>query len=95
MLFITWCYFGSLILHLILAKIFKVDADNFLITSTAFVFSPPFVPLVANALKNKDVIVTGITGGIIGYIIGNYLGVALGIFPERILRCNFDCNKIY
>lgn len=79
-LFITWCYFGSLILHIILAKIFKIDADNFLITSAAFIFSPPFVPLVANALKNKDVIVTGITGGIIGYIVGNYLGVALAYF---------------
>ncbi len=79
-LFISWCYFGSLILHLILARIFRVDADNFLITATAFIFSPPFVPLVANALKNKDVIVTGITGGIIGYVLGNYFGVALAYF---------------
>jgi uncharacterized membrane protein len=79
-MFITWCYFGSLILHIILAKIFRIDADNFLITSAAFIFSPPFVPMVANALKNKDVIVTGITGGIIGYIVGNYLGVALAYF---------------
>jgi uncharacterized membrane protein len=79
-LFITWCYFGSLILHIILAKIFRIDADNFLITSAAFIFSPPFVPLVANALKNKDVIVTGITGGIIGYIVGNYFGIALAYF---------------
>jgi uncharacterized membrane protein len=79
-LFITWCYFGSLILHIILAKIFRIDADNFLITSAAFIFSPPFVPMVANALKNKDVIVTGITGGIIGYILGNYFGVALAYF---------------
>jgi uncharacterized membrane protein len=79
-LFITWCYFGSMILHLILAKIFHVDADNFLITATAFVFSPPFVPLVANALKNKDVIVTGITGGVIGYLLGNYFGTTLAYF---------------
>ena len=79
-LFITWAYFGSLFLHMFLSKIFKVDADNFLITTTAFVFSPPFVPVVAGALKNKDVIITGITVGIIGYIIGNYLGVGLGYF---------------
>ncbi len=79
-LFITWCYFGSLILHLILAKIFRVDADNFLITATAFIFSPPFVPMVANALKNKNVIVTGIAGGIIGYVLGNYFGIALAYF---------------
>ncbi len=82
-LFISWCYFGSLFLHIILAKIFKIDADNFLITATAFIFSPPFVPLVANALKNKDVIVTGIAGGVIGYTLGNYFGTTLAFFLER------------
>lgn len=79
-LFITWVYFGSLLLHLILAKIFRIDSDNFLITAAAYIFSPPYVPLVASALKNKDVIVTGITGGIIGYVLGNYFGVALAYF---------------
>ena len=78
--FVTWCYFGSLLLHLLLSVIFKVDADNYLITTTAFVFSPPFVPVVAASLKNKEVIITGITVGIIGYIAGNYLGVALAYF---------------
>ena len=82
-LFISWCYFGSLFLHIILAKIFKVDADNFLITATAFIFSPPFVPLVANALKNKDVIVTGIAGGVIGYVLGNYFGTTLALILQR------------
>jgi uncharacterized membrane protein len=83
-LFITWVYFGSLILHLILAKIFRIDSDNFLITATAYIFSPPFVPLVANALKNKDVIITGITGGIIGYVLGNYIGFALAYFLKGL-----------
>lgn len=82
-LFITWCYFGSLLMHLLLAKIFRIDADNFLITSTAFVFSPPFVPLVANALNNKNVIVTGIAGGVIGYTLGNYLGTTLAFFLQQ------------
>ncbi|HPA86262.1 MAG TPA: DUF819 family protein [Bacteroidales bacterium] len=82
--FVTWCYFGSLLLHLLLSVIFKIDADNYLITTTAFVFSPPFVPVVAVALKNKDVIITGITVGIIGYVIGNYLGVALGFFMKGL-----------
>lgn len=82
-LFITWCYFGSLILHLILAKIFRIDADNFLITSTALIFSPPFVPLVAKSLNNKDVIVTGITGGIIGLMLGNLIGIPLAYFLQQ------------
>lgn len=79
-LFITWCYFGSLLLHLVLARIFRIDADNFLITSTALIFSPPFVPLVAKHLRNKDVIVTGITGGIIGLMLGNLIGIPLAFF---------------
>jgi len=78
--YISYAYFGSLLLHLLLSKIFRVNADDYLITTTAFVFSPPFVPVVAGALKNKDVIITGITVGIIGYVIGNYLGVGLGYF---------------
>ncbi|HKK43114.1 MAG TPA: DUF819 family protein [Bacteroidales bacterium] len=78
--YVFFAYFGSLFLHLLLSKIFRVNADDYLITTTAFVFSPPFVPVVAGALKNKDVIITGITVGIIGYVIGNYMGVALGLF---------------
>jgi uncharacterized membrane protein len=29
------------------------------------------------AIRNKDVIMTGITNGLMGYAIGNYLGVTL------------------
>ena len=78
--FVMYAYFGSLVLHLLLSKIFRVNADDYLITTTAFIYSPPFVPVIAAALKNKEVIITGITVGIIGYIIGNYLGVGIGYF---------------
>jgi uncharacterized membrane protein len=78
--YVLYAYFGSLVLHIILSKIFRVNSDDYLITTTAFIYSPPFVPVVAAALKNKEVIITGITVGIIGYIIGNYLGVGLGYF---------------
>jgi uncharacterized membrane protein len=36
--------------------------------------SPLFVPVIAAAIGNKKVIVSGLTVGIIGYAIGNYLG---------------------
>jgi uncharacterized membrane protein len=78
--YVLWAYSGSLLLHLLLSRIFRVNADDYLITTTAFIYSPPFVPVIAAALKNKDVIVTGITVGIIGWIIGNYMGVGLGYF---------------
>jgi uncharacterized membrane protein len=76
-LFVLYAYFGSMLLHLLLSVIFKVDTDNYLITTTALIFSPPFVPVVAGALKNKDVITTGLTVGLIGYVVGNYLAVPL------------------
>ena len=66
---------GAMGLHVGLAKWFKIDADTVLITSVAAICSPPFVPMVAGALKNKEIVVSGLTTGIIGYAIGNYLGV--------------------
>jgi len=69
--------YGSLIIHLILSKIFKVDTDTFIIITTALVFSPPFVPAVAGALKNREIIMTGMIAGLIGYAIGNYLGFGI------------------
>ncbi|MCF6171934.1 MAG: DUF819 family protein [Bacteroidales bacterium] len=70
-------YAGSLIIHVMLAALFKIDADNVIIVSTALTCSPPFVPVVAGALHNREIIISGITVGIIGYAIGNYLGVLL------------------
>ncbi|MBN1925028.1 MAG: DUF819 family protein, partial [Prolixibacteraceae bacterium] len=74
-LYVAIAVFGSMIVHIILSAIFKIDTDTTIITITALSMSPPFVPVVAGALKNKTIIVTGITIGVIGYAIGNYLGV--------------------
>lgn len=84
LLYVTYAYFGSLLLHLFLSWIFRISADDYLITTTGFVYSPPFVPMVAAALKNKDVILTGLATGILGWIIGNYIGVAFGLWLGRI-----------
>lgn len=74
-LYILLAVVGSLFLHAFLSWIFKIDVDNFLITSVALSMSPPFVPVVAAALKNKIIVISGLIIGIIGYAIGNYLGV--------------------
>lgn len=77
-LFVAFVVLGSLLVHLVLAAIFRVNVDDFLITTTALVYSPPFVPVVAGALKNKEIIITGLTVGVIGYAIGNYIGISIG-----------------
>ena len=77
LLYIAIVIVGSLLLHALLSWIFKINVDEFIITSTALSNSPPFVPVVAAALKNKEVVIPGMIIGVIGYAIGNYLGVAV------------------
>jgi len=74
---VAFVYFVSVALHVALAAIAKIDADTVIITSVAGLYSPPFVPMVAAALKNKEVIVSGVITGIIGWVIGTYLGIAV------------------
>lgn len=76
-LFVAMAIFGSMIIHVGLSKIFKVDTDTTIITIAALTYSAPFVPAVAAAIRNKDVIISGLTVGILGYAFGNYAGVAM------------------
>ncbi|MEY1639221.1 DUF819 family protein [Tenuifilum osseticum] len=82
--YITLAVLGSLFLQVVLGKIFKVDVDTTIITSTALICSPPFVPVVAAAINNRKVILSGITIGIIGYAVGNYLGFAIAELLKTI-----------
>jgi uncharacterized membrane protein len=83
--YVTLAVFGTLILHIIFSKIFRIDADTTMITSVAMVFSPPFVPMMAGALKNRHIILSGLSVGIIGYAIGNYLGVIVAMVLRNYL----------
>lgn len=76
--YILFVIFGSLLLQILFARLLKLDGDSTLVTSVALINSPPFVPMVAALLGNKDLIILGITIGLLGYMIGNYMG--LGIF---------------
>ena len=75
--YVALAVYGSHIIHIALARIFKVDADTVIISTSALICSPPFVPVVAGALKNRQVILTGLVVGIAGYAVGNYLGVLI------------------
>ncbi len=77
LLYIALVIVGSLLLHALLSWVFRISVDDYIITSTALSNSPPFVPVVAAAIRNKEVVVPGMIIGVIGYAIGNYLGVAI------------------
>jgi len=67
--------FLAVFFHLLFAWIFRIDSHTFIITSVAGIFGPAFVPSVAEAIRNRDVILAGLTSGLVGYAVGNYIGM--------------------
>jgi len=67
----------TLLLHLLLSKIFNIDVDTMLISATAALYGPVFIGQIASAIQNRSLIVSGMATGLVGYAIGNYLGVSV------------------
>ncbi len=84
MAFMTFAVFVSLLIHAILCRIMRVDADSMVISSVAFINSPPFVPMASAVMKNKRTLVTGLAAGIAGYAIGNHFGYIMAELLSRI-----------
>ncbi|MEO0899665.1 MAG: hypothetical protein AAFY71_24860 [Bacteroidota bacterium] len=68
---------GNLLLHALLARIFKIDADTVMITLVSGVFSTPFIGPVANKLDNREIVVSGLTLSAINFAIGNFFGLTI------------------
>lgn len=79
-LFITIATLGSLLLHVLLSALLRIDTDTTLASSISLICSPPFVPVVAGAVKNKAIIGPGIAVGLFGYAVGTYVGFFLAKF---------------
>ncbi len=75
--FVFWIIGVSVVLHLILCRIAKVSGDLFCVSQVGLLCSPPFVPPIAGAMKNKKVLISGIVVGLVGYAVGTYLGAFL------------------
>ena len=82
--FMSIAIFGSLFVHALICRLLKVDADSMIISSVAFINSPPFVPMFSAAMRNKNTLITGISAGLIGYAVGNYLGFIMSEFLSKL-----------
>lgn len=80
--YLTFVIFFSLLLEVLAAKPLKVDADTMTVSSVAYICSPPFVPMMAAAMKNKSVLAGGLSVGVVGYAVGNYLGFLIARLLE-------------
>lgn len=76
-MFVAWVMVIAALLHLGFCRIAHVSGDLFCVSQIALLCSPPFVPPVVGAMKNKKVLISGIVIGLVGYAIGTYLGVAI------------------
>jgi uncharacterized membrane protein len=77
---------STVILHLLLAKIFKIDVDTMMITATAALYGPVFIGQIASTIKNRTLIVSGMATGLVGYAIGNYLGISVAYILQSIMQ---------
>lgn len=81
----SWWYFafmgsvmlGAIFLHILCCFFLKIDRDTAIITSIAGIFGPAFVPPMAQVLKNREMLVSGVTTGLVGYAVGNFLGIGV------------------
>ena len=76
-LFVAWVMVIAAVSHLIFCRIAHVSGDLFCVSQIALLCSPPFVPPVVGAMKNKKVLISGIVIGLVGYAVGTYLGVLI------------------
>jgi uncharacterized membrane protein len=75
--------FGSVLLHLLISYFFRLEDDTVMITSAAVLFGPAFILPVAQAVRNRQVIVAGLSMALLGNAFGTYLGIALAYFLKN------------
>ena len=74
----------SVFIHFLLCRLFKVSGDLFTVAIVGMLCSPPFIPPVVGAMRNKKVLISGIVIGLIGYAVGTYLGVLMSVILPNL-----------
>lgn len=70
---------GTFIVHMLFAKVLKIDSDCMIVTSVAGIYGPAFVPAITKQVNNDALTVPGLICGSIGYAVGTFLGIGLGL----------------
>jgi uncharacterized membrane protein len=85
LIFFVLAVFGSALIHLLAAYIFKIDTDTMIITSAAAIYGPAFIVPVAEGIRNREVIVSGLAMGLLGNAIGNYIGIGVAYLLNLLI----------
>lgn len=81
LLFSAFIIYGAITMHYLLCRILRVDVDTAILASSAAILSPPLLPIVAEAIGNRQALLTALMTGVLGYAVGTYLGLLIaGLF---------------
>lgn len=69
----------SFIVHVCISKLLKTDVDCAMVTLTAGLYGPAFIPAITSQIKNDDLTAPGLICGSLGYAIGTFLGAGIGL----------------
>lgn len=67
----------AVVFQIILCRLFNIDRDTMVITSTAGFYGPPFIGQIAAVLRNRTIVVSGIITSLVGLAVANFIGVVL------------------
>ena len=71
---------GTIIIHLTLARLCRLDRDTAIITCAAGVFGPALIPPVVDALGNRRMLLSGVSTSLVGFVVGTWLGVGVALW---------------
>jgi len=84
--FVGVIFILSVMLMLILSRLFSIKKDHAMIASTAAIYGPVFIPQVAQVLRNRSIIPGGIAISLIGLALGNYIGLGMFYLLKSLLE---------
>ena len=77
-------YLAIMLFHFVfllsLAKLFKLDVYEVVISSAANIMGPSVAAPMAASMGQKKLVTPGILVGILGYVIGTFIGVSIAIY---------------
>nr|WP_289038975.1 DUF819 family protein [uncultured Allobacillus sp.] len=76
---------GTLILHILLCRLFKIDYQYVIISIVAAIADGPTSALIAASSKWKSLVSLAVVLGVIGMVFGNYLGIGVAYLLKFII----------
>jgi uncharacterized membrane protein len=76
---------GTILIHWLLARIFKLDRDTVMVSATAALYGPVFIAQITTAIDNKRLLAPGIALSLLGLAVGNYLGIGVAYLAKWLM----------